>query len=90
MKCTEVKAAEALHNIKAKMLLARVSAFILVVLTIALVLDPSWEIAVVQAILGPTSFRVIRHYFTIPETPAWLKALTLLLRRSDDDSDESP
>jgi len=46
-----------------QLLLAAVCSFVFVILAVALILKPGMELAIVEGLLGPSFFYVIRHYF---------------------------
>ena len=57
-----------LGDVLVKVILAIVAALILIVCTIALILDPSWPIALVEGVFAGTVTVVYKHYFPASAT----------------------
>ena len=80
MKCGDVEAAKAMRHLKTKDFLARIAGVTFLLVTIRLVIDPSWKMVAAEAVLGVV-LTVFRHYFTTGPSP-WIRALELLFRRN--------
>ena len=59
----QVRVAELLANIAAKLFLALIAGMVFVAVTIKLILDPSWPMVVAEGLLSGTVYVVFRHYF---------------------------
>lgn len=59
----QVRVFELLANVAAKLFLAFLAGMVFLGVSVKLILDPSWPIAVAEAFLTGTVYVVFKHYF---------------------------